>query len=170
MKWVKSAITGAVGSLIIFIVTLWAINVADIAPYNVSPATAFLAKLQMDVPPLPLIVHFLYGSFWSVVFVAYFGSRISPGKGLMLSLVVWVIMMAVYSPIIGWGFFGFGGSGSELPADHPLHLGSSAKYLLFTLFNHIIYGAVIGIINPIWLKPEHEEEQIAEQQHRIPVR
>jgi len=38
-------------------------------------------------------------------------------KGLGLAGVLWLIMMLVYSPIIGWGVFGFGGPGHALASD-----------------------------------------------------
>lgn len=61
-------------------------------------------------------------------------------------------MMIVYSPIVGWGFFGFGGVGSTLPPDDPLYLAPGPQYLVATLVLHLIYGAIIGWLNPLWLR------------------
>ena len=68
-----------------------------------------------------------------------------------MSLVLWLILMLVYSPIIGWGFFGFGASSSELPVDHPLHLGAPLKYMMVTLVVHLVYGMIVGWANRRWL-------------------
>ncbi len=70
-------------------------------------------------------------------------------------------MMLVYSPIIGWGVFGFGGVGLRLPADDPLYLGSSVNYLGITLGLHLIYGTIIGTLNPAWIDFETPERAAA---------
>jgi hypothetical protein len=60
-------------------------------------------------------------------------------------------MMIVYSPVIEWGFFGFGG-GADLPA--KLQLGVAPKYIIATLVLHLIYGTVIGWGNARWTGAE----------------
>ena len=69
--------------------------------------------------------------------------------GLTLATALWLFMMLVYSPIIGWGVFGFG-SGHE--AGSMLHLGSPIKYIVATLVLHLIYGWIIGGLNPAWIQ------------------
>ena len=151
MKWLKAALVGALGSLVMFLLMLVGIEVTGIAPFNMPPSAAFLQKLGLNVGPLPLLVHFGYGATWAIVLIAIFGAETDVWSGLMLSVALWLFMMVVYSPIIGWGFFGFGGAGHELPADAPLYLGSPVKYLVATLVLHLIYGSIIGGLTPAWL-------------------
>jgi len=153
MKWLKSAAVGAVGSLVMFAAMMVGINVTGIAPFNVPPSAAFLEQLGLNVGPLALLVHFGYGAFWSMVLVAWAGRDTSVGKGLTLAGGLWLFMMVVYSPIIGWGFFGFGDA-SSLAADAPLYLEPGPKYAVMTLLLHVVFGLIIGWLNPAWLSDD----------------
>lgn len=157
MKWIKAAIVGALAALIMFL-CMQALVVVGIAPFNTPPSAAFLISVDMPPEPLAAIGHFLYGMLWSMVLVGIYGPRTSIGKGLTLSLLLWLVMMVVYTPVIGWGLFGFGGEGQALPADHPLHLSDPITYVIATLVIHLIYGAIIGGLNPAWgRRPESSE-------------
>lgn len=151
MKWLKVAIVGALGSLVMFLLMMVGIHVTEIAPFNLPPSAAFLETLGLNVGPLPLLAHFGYGATWSLVLVALYGADTDLQAGLTVAGALWLFMMLVYSPIIGWGFFGFGGAGHTLSATDPLYLGSPVKYLVATLVLHLIYGAIIGTLNPAWV-------------------
>jgi hypothetical protein len=150
MKWLKAAFVGALGSLIMFALLFVGIHVSGFAPFNVPPSAAFLETLGLNVGPLPLLVHFGYGATWSVVLVALYDREVTTGRGVGMAMALWLFMMAVYSPIIGWGFFGFGGPNHALTPDAALYLGSGVKYVVATLLLHLIYGAVIGKGNEAW--------------------
>ena len=149
MQWIKAGAVGALGSLLMFVVMMAGIHGAGIAPFNMPPSAAFLERLGLNAGPLPLVAHFGYGIFWSVVFVALFGERGGIRRGLALAGALWLIMMLIYSPLIGWGVFGFGAV--ERAADHALYLGSPVKYVVATALLHALYGLVIGWLNPLWL-------------------
>lgn len=151
MKWLKAALVGALGSFVMFFIMLLGINVIGIAPFNTPPSAAFLKQLGLAIGPLPLVVHFGYGATWSIVLVALWGSDTDLKAGLTLALGLWLFMMLIYSPIIGWGVFGFGGTGHTLAPTDPLYLGSPVKYIVATLVLHLIYGSIIGGLNPYWL-------------------
>lgn len=149
-KWTRPILTGLLGSLVMFVITMFAIHGAGMAPFNVTPSAAFFAKLGLPMKPLALIAHFGYGAFWSVVLVAIFKNSVSLGKGISLALVLWLIMMVVYSPIIGWGLFGLSGSSPSVASDAPLYLQAGPKYLVATLVLHLVYGSIIGGLNAKW--------------------
>ena len=149
MQWVKAAIVGAAGSLVMFGVMMVAIHGIGVAPFNTPPSAAFLVKLGLPAKPLALIVHFGYGIFWSLVFVALFRSQMSIARGLGLAGALWLVMMVLYSPIIGWGVAGFGAVARA--ATDPLYLGSPVKYVLATALLHVIYGLIVGWLNPLWI-------------------
>lgn len=153
MKWIKAAIVGALGALIMFVLMMLGIN-NGFAPFNVPPSAAFLTRLGLNIGPLALIGHFVYGMFWSIVLVVAFGRSTNWLKGIGLALALWLFMMLVYSPIIGWGVFGFGGPGHQLAPDNPLFLGAPIKYVVATLVLHLIYGGTIGWLNPVWINFE----------------
>lgn len=151
MKWLKAALVGALGSLIMFLLMFLAIHVTGIAPFNIPPSAAFLEQLGINVGPLPLLVHFGYGATWSLVLVALYGADADLRAGLTVAGALWLFMMVVYSPVIGWGIFGFGGAGHSLAPTDPLYLGSPVKYLVATLVLHLIYGSIIGSLTPAWI-------------------
>lgn len=161
MKWVKAAAVGALGSLVMFLLMMVGIHGTGIAPFNIPPSAAFLERLGFNIPPLPLLVHFGYGMAWSLWLVAYAGPDTTLTKGLTLAVGLWTFMMLVYSPIIGWGVFGFGGTGPTLAPDNPLYLGSSVAYLGITLVVHLVYGTIIGTLNPAWMDTRTPEQASA---------
>jgi len=147
MQWLKAAIIGALAALVMFLLMFAAIQ-SGMAPFNVPPSAAFLVKLGLPAMPLALIVHFGYGIVWSIILVAVFKHRTSIGRGIGLAMALWLIMMLIYSPIIGWGLFGAADT-SNLPA--KLQLGSTVKYIVASLVLHLIYGGIIGWLNPVWI-------------------
>ena len=155
MKWIKSAVIGVLGSLVMFLLMMYAIHGAGIAPFNLPPSAAFLEQLGLNVGPLPLLVHFGYGATWSVLLVWLYGADTSVRRGVYLATALWLFMMIVYSPIIGWGVFGFGGAGYE--SGDLLHLGPPVKYIGATLVLHLIYGFIIGGLNPAWTQFESRQ-------------
>lgn len=152
MPWLKAGTAGFLGALVMFALIYVGINVTGVAPFQVPPSAAFLIKVLGIAPAtaesLGLVAHFGYGIFWSIVLLAIFWDHTTVGKGIGLSIFLWLLMMIVYSPVIGWGFFGFGGTGA---GPDILQLGSGAKYVLMTLVLHLIYGAIIGWINSRWV-------------------
>jgi len=152
MNWVKAGAVGLLGALIMFIIIFATIQ-TGMAPFNMPPSAAFLVTIGLDpgmAKPLGLIGHFAYGIVFSIILVAMFRERTRLVNGLGLALVLWLIMMLIWSPIIGWGFFGFGGGGHELAEDAPLYIGSGMQYVIATLVLHILYGLIIGWLNPLW--------------------
>lgn len=147
MKWIKSAVVGAVGSLVMFAIMMPLIK-SGIAPFNLPPSAAALKSFGLPTKPLALIAHFGYGMFFSVVLVAVFKERTDLLKGLGLAGVLWLGMMLVHSPMIGWGVFGTADT-SGLP--EVLQLGSTVKYVVSTLLLHVVYGLIIGGLNPLWI-------------------
>jgi len=160
MKWLKSAVVGALGSLIMFLLMMFGIHGAGIAPFNIPPSAAFLEQLGLNAGPLPLLVHFGYGATWSILLVALYGADANVWRGVYLATALWLFMMIAYSPIIGWGVFGFGGAGHKLSPDSPLYLGSPIKYIVATLVLHLIYGSIIGGLNPAWIQSESRQATV----------
>lgn len=161
MRWIKAATIGALGSLVMFVLIMFGIHGAGIAPFNLPPSAAFLEKLGLNAGPLPLLVHFGYGATWSLVLVALYRRDTDLGKGLGLATALWLVMMVAYSPLIGWGVFGFGAAGHQLSPTDPLYLGSPVKYVAATFVLHLIYGSIIGGLNPAWISFEASEHSPA---------
>jgi hypothetical protein len=156
MSWIKAAIVGIGAALVMFFLMMIGIR-SGLAPFNVTPSAAMLTKLGINVGPLPLLVHLGYGAFWSIALVYWFQEHTDTAKGLYLSLGLWLILMVLYSPIIGWGLFGFG-TAKALPPTDALHLQAGPKYLVATLVLHLIYGWIIGWLNPFWIDLKRQKQ------------
>lgn len=161
MKWLKSALVGALGSLVMFVLLMAGIHGAGVAPFNIPPSAAFLEQVGLNTGVLPLLVHFGYGATWSLLLVALYEAETTLRHGLQLAAGLWLFMMLVYSPLIGWGVFGIGGQGHTLAPTDPLYLGSPVKYVGATLVLHLIYGAIIGGLNPTWIQFAHSQQTTA---------
>lgn len=166
MRWLKAAVVGVVGSVVMLMV-MKPLIAMGVAPFNVPPSAAFLVKLGLPPMPLALFVHLGYGAAMSVVLFAIARDRVDVLRGMLMAGALWLVMMAVYSPIIGWGFFGSGAPAAALPATHPLHLAAGPKYLVATLLLHVLYGATIGSLGRFWIRREqglgHRAERPASQ-------
>lgn len=144
-SWWLALLAGIVGSIVMFFIMSFTIG-RNMAPFNVPPSAAMVIKAGFNPKPLALIVHLVYGALDSLIMVAIFRTASSVKTGLIVAFFMWLIFMIIYSPIIGWGFFGFG-EASTLPMDAPLYLAPGAKFLIVTLILHIIYGVIIGLLD-----------------------
>ncbi len=126
-----------------------AIFVIAFTPFHSLPATAFLINLGIHSKVFALLLHFGYGTLWSLVLVYGFEEDISLKRGLGFSMILWFFMMVVYCPIMGWGFFGFGYSYLLRP-DDPLYLSGGPMFIISTIAVHLVYGACIGWLNGRW--------------------
>ena len=157
MKWLKAAIVGALAGLIMFILLAVATR-SGAAPINVPPSAAFVKSMGLPPKPLAIFVHFGYAILGSIVLVALFGRRTNILRGVGLALVLWLILMLIYSPVIGWGIFGFGGPNHELPSQAPLYIRAAGPYVAGTLLLHAIYGLILGWLDSRWINFSREAE------------
>lgn len=102
---------------------------AGVPPMPQPPSLAFAEALLGEGLPMPvgLLFHLAYVAFWSVVWVAWDHPRLRFGTALGLGLALWVIALAVFFPINGWGFLGLGVSPKLVPA-------ALIPHLLFSVF------------------------------------
>jgi hypothetical protein len=148
MRYLRAALVGFLGSLLMFVVMYVGIHVTGVAPFNLPPSAALLERMGLNAPPLALVVHFGYGGFWAIVLVAAFQEGATIWTGLGLAGTLWLFMMVVLSPLIGWGVFG--SAAGAIPSSEPLALSSTLKYVVMTGILHVVYGAVVGGLVPRW--------------------
>ncbi len=133
------AIGVGVGVGILTAVVMVPANLAGLPPMPEPPALAFAELvLGTDLPmPVGLLFHVLYVTFWSVVFIALF--RDNPGflKALGLGLVLWIGVLVVFFPLLGWGFLGLAVTPKMIP-------GSLVPHLLFAVVLWGLSRAVFG--------------------------
>lgn len=137
--------SGVLASFMMYLVIYTGIYITGMAPFNVPPSAAFLHNLGIMSKGYALLLHFCYGTLWSYVLIIAFEEDTSFVKALILSVILWLFMMIVYSPLIGWGIFGFGNA-HHLSASHPLYLTKGISYPLITLLLHLVYGSTLGYV------------------------
>ncbi|MFC3283435.1 hypothetical protein [Litchfieldella rifensis] len=96
---------------------------AGIAPFPKPPSLAFAETLLGRPLPMPvgLLFHTVYVTFWSVVFVRYFPRR-NLLSALALAFVLWLVILVVFFPIVGWGVAGLAIGPQLIPASALPHL------------------------------------------------
>lgn len=102
-----------------------------VSPFPKPPSLAFAeAILGRNLPlPVGLAFHAVYVTFWSVVFVRFFPRR-NLWTALGLALALWLVILAVFFPLVGWGFAGLHISPKLIPASLLPHL----------LFGFLLWG------------------------------
>ena len=100
-----------------------------ISPLPKPLGLAFAETVLGRALPLPvgLLFHLAYVTFWSVAFVVVFRDSPSFGKALVLALALWIGVLVVFFPIVGWGFLG-------LAIGPQLIVASLVPHLLFAAF------------------------------------
>jgi hypothetical protein len=115
---------------------------AGISPLPKPLGLAFAQVLLGEVPlPVGLLFHIAYVTFWSVVYVAVF-KRQSFLNALWLALGLWLVVLVLFFPIVGWGFFG---------------LAVSPKLIVASLVPHVLFAIVLwGICR--WAFPASSQD------------
>jgi len=81
-------------------------------------------------------VHLVVGVLLAMAYAYYFERRLSGpswGRGMLFSLIPWIISVVVFLPLVGGGFLGLGLGAGPLPA-------------IGNLILHLGYGVVLGVV------------------------
>lgn len=138
-----SEIMKAIGVGIVTALLLSAIMVPlfrlGVSPMPKPLGLAFAETVLGRALPLPagLLFHVVYVTFFSLAYVVLFRDSLSFRGALALGLALWVLVLVVFFPVVGWGFFGVAVSPRLIPA-------SLVPHLLFALFVWGLSRAVFG--------------------------
>jgi hypothetical protein len=121
-SWSRAAGIGILVSVITAAVML-ALTAAGISPFPKPPSLAFAETVLGRNLPLPvgLVFHTVYVTFWCVVYVEFFPRR-DIWTALLLAAVLWVVILVVFFPIVGWGLAGLSVSPRLIVASFVPHL------------------------------------------------
>ncbi|MBB3229454.1 hypothetical protein [Halomonas stenophila] len=121
-SWPRAIGIGIAVSVLTAIVMVTLLK-TGVSPFPKPPSLAFAETLLGRTLPMPvgLLFHTVYVTFWSVVFVRYF-----PRKTLLTALglaaVLWVVILVVFFPVVGWGLAGLAIGPQLIPASALPHL------------------------------------------------
>lgn len=126
-SWAQAA---GIGILVAFATAavMLALTAAGLSPFPKPPSLAFAETLAGRTLPLPvgLLFHTVYVVVWSAIYVRYFRRR-NIVAALALAGALWLVILAVFFPVVGWGFAG-------LSVSPKLIAASFVPHLLFGLF------------------------------------
>ncbi len=123
----------AAGAGIVTAVALSAVMVPafklGISPLPKPLGLAFAETLLGARLPLPvgLLFHVVYVTAWTIVYVALFRDRLIFRNALLLGFILWVVVLVVIFPVVGWGFLGLG-------IGPKLIVASLVPHVLFAVF------------------------------------
>jgi len=149
MNLIKAAIVGALASLLMLGVFLGGLYGMGLHPLAKSPVATLSETFGFELGLMPLLIHFAYGMFWSMVLVTISGAQTNLLKGMVCGVSLWLVMILVYWATVEQGVFG--GEDVAPEADEDPIPGGMA-YLGLTFVAHLVYGVVIGWINPRWIR------------------
>ena len=101
---------------------------AGVSPLPKALGLAFAETVLGRPLPLPvgLVFHTVWVTAFSVVYVGMFRDALTFLRALWLAIGLWIVVLVVFFPIVGWGFFG-------LAISPKLIVGSAVPHLLFAL-------------------------------------
>ena len=95
---------------------------AGISPMPKPLGLAFAQLLLGKVPlPVGILFHIAYVTIWSVIYVIAFQRRTFL-NALWLALGLWALVLIMFYPLVGWGFFGLAVSPVLIVASLLLHI------------------------------------------------
>jgi len=127
-EWGKALGLGIANGVILSVIMI-AMKQMGASPLPRPLGLAFAETILGRTLPLPvgLLFHLAYVTFWSMAFVVLFRDSLSFRNALLLAGVLWVGVLVVFFPIVGWGLFGMSVGPQLIP-------GSFMPHLLFGLF------------------------------------
>ena len=100
-----------------------AATAAGLSPFPKPPSLAFAETVLGRSVPLPigLLFHLAYVTFWCLVYVRFFPRR-GLGPALGLGFALWLVILVVFFPVVGWGVAGLAVSPKLIVASFVPHL------------------------------------------------
>lgn len=126
--WLKAVAIG-IATAILLSAIMVPLFMFGISPMPQPLGLAFAETVLGRALPLPvgLLFHVAYVTFWSLVFVVLFRDAPTFINALVLALVLWILVLVIFFPVVGWGFLG-------LAVTPMLIVASLVPHILFAVF------------------------------------
>lgn len=111
---------------------------AGVSPLPKPLAFAFAQRLLGEVGlPVGLLFHVVYVTFWSVMYVVLFEWHTFL-NALWLALGLWVLVLVVFFPFVGWGLLG---------------LAESPMLIIGSLVPHLLFAVILWLLHRMTFQP-----------------
>jgi hypothetical protein len=126
-EWWKAAAVGAGTGVVLAILNVLAMA-THLSPLPKPLGLAFAETLFGRPLPLPvgLLFHLVWVTFVSVVYVALFRRALTLKNALLLAAALWLAVLLVFFPVVGWGVLG-------LAVSPKLIIPATVSHLLFAV-------------------------------------
>lgn len=120
--WGKTLVIGLAAAAVTAMI-MQGLARAGISPMPKPLGLAFAQRLLGDVPlPVGLLFHTVWTMTFVALYVVMFGDRLSFGRAVALAVGLWVLVLVVFFPVVGWGFFGLAVTPKLIVAAGGVHL------------------------------------------------
>jgi hypothetical protein len=127
-EWLKAVGVGIAVSVLTAVIMMIALRTGA-SPLPKPLGLAFAETLLARPLPVPVgaLFHTVWTTAFSVLYIALFREALTFMRAFWLAFALWVLVLLVFFPIVGWGFFGLG-------IGPQLIVAAAAPHLLFALF------------------------------------
>jgi hypothetical protein len=128
-EWGKAMGAGVMTGVILAVLNIIALK-SHASPLPKPLGLAFAETLLGRQLPLPvgLLFHLAWVTFWSVVYVVLWRNALSLSKAVILAAGLWLLVLVVFFPVAGWGFFG---------------LSVGAKLIVAATVSHLLFAVIL---------------------------
>jgi hypothetical protein len=140
--YAKTIGIGVATAVVLSVIMVTALK-TGISPMPKPLALAFANTLVNAELPLPvgLMFHVAWVTLWSVIYVVLFWDALTFKRALGLGLALWALVLVVFFPFVGWGFFG---------------LAVSPLLIVAALMSHLVFALVLWALAHWVLGTYHE--------------
>jgi hypothetical protein len=130
-EWWRAVGVGVATAAILAVLNVIALK-TQVAPLPKPLGLAFAETVFGHSLPLPvgLLFHLTWVTFFSIVYVVLWRKALTLRNAMILASVLWLVVLVVFFPAVGWGFFG-------LAVSSKLIVPATISHLLFAL---ILWG------------------------------
>ena len=142
-EWMKTIAIGIGVSLLTAAFMLAGFK-SGISPLPKSLGLAFAETVLGRPLPLPvgLLFHTAWVTAFSALYVVLFRDAQTFTRALWLAIALWIVAIAIFFPIVGWGFLG-------LAVSPKLIVGAAVPHLLFAILLWALCRWAFGAPTPV---------------------
>jgi hypothetical protein len=128
-EWWKAVGVGVATAAILAVLNVIALK-SQVSPLPKPLGLAFAETVFGRNLPLPvgLLFHLAWVTFFSVVYVVLWRNALTLRNANILASVLWLLVLIVFFPVVGWGFLG---------------LAVSPKLIVPATVSHLLFAAIL---------------------------